>query len=143
MSGLWWSRRAIGLHAALVVSVPGLFVLFWWQLHRALAGNELSWVYTFEWPFFAVYAVWMWWKLVHEDALPVPDTAGDAPPRRPARKWPSWRRRCRLRPPTPGRTARPPDAPAGFDPYDESEPELAAYNRYLARLHADDRTEGP
>ncbi len=67
---MWWSRRAIGLHVALVVSVPGFFVLGWWQLHRALSGNELSWVYTFEWPFFAAYAVWMWWKLVHEEAAP-------------------------------------------------------------------------
>ena len=30
-----------------------------------------------------------------------------------------------------------------FDPYDESEPELAAYNRYLAGLHAADRRKRP
>jgi hypothetical protein len=64
---IWWSRRAIGLHVAVVVSVPGFFVLGWWQLHRALSGNDLSWVYTFEWPFFAIYAIYMWWKLLHEE----------------------------------------------------------------------------
>ena len=31
-----------------------------------------------------------------------------------------------------GRPARRPD----WDPFDESDPELAAYNRYLASLHA-------
>ena len=41
--------------------------LGWWQLDRALSGNTLSWVYTFEWPFFAAYAIFMWWKLLHEE----------------------------------------------------------------------------
>jgi hypothetical protein len=33
-----------------------------------LSGNTLSWVYTFEWPFFAGYAIYMWWKLLHEES---------------------------------------------------------------------------
>ena len=73
---LWWNRRALGLHATLAVTVPGFLALGWWQLHRALGGNGLSWAYTFEWPFFAGYAVYLWWKLVHEPVDgPVPETS--------------------------------------------------------------------
>ena len=36
---------------------------------RALGGNALSWAYVFEWPLFALFAVYMWWKVLHpEDA---------------------------------------------------------------------------
>lgn len=149
---MWWSRRAIGLHAALVVSVPGFFVLGWWQLHRALSGNELSWVYTFEWPFFAAYAVWMWWKLVHEvPAAPrldrsdgdegtpgldaaTPDAGGRAGAGSDASSMPVS---------AAAGPARDAGAALDFDPYDDSDPELAAYNRYLAGLHAADRTKRP
>jgi hypothetical protein len=31
-----------------------------------LGGNGLSWAYVFEWPAFAVYAVYMWWRLIHD-----------------------------------------------------------------------------
>jgi len=46
--------------------VPGCIALCWWQVTRALSGNSLSWAYVFEWPIFAGYAVFMWWKLIHE-----------------------------------------------------------------------------
>jgi hypothetical protein len=39
----------------------------WWQLGRALSGNGQSWAYTVEWPFFAAYGGWMWWKLLHDE----------------------------------------------------------------------------
>jgi hypothetical protein len=39
----------------------------WWQATRALAGNGLSWVYSVEWPVFALLAVAGWWYLIHED----------------------------------------------------------------------------
>jgi hypothetical protein len=62
----WWSRRAIGLHAVIIVIVPTFTALCVWQTRRALAGNDLSWAYVFEWPFFAGYAVYMWWRFLHE-----------------------------------------------------------------------------
>ena len=62
----WNSRRALLLHATVMFVVAACLALGWWQLERALSGNSLSWVYTFEWPFFAAYAVYMWWKLLHE-----------------------------------------------------------------------------
>jgi hypothetical protein len=66
VSGMWWSRRAVLLHLTLAILLPAFTGLFLWQVNRALSGNELSWAYVFEWPFFAGYAVFMWWRLVHE-----------------------------------------------------------------------------
>ena len=63
----WLSKRALLLHAEVLVVAPGCAVAGWWQATRALAGNGLSWVYSVEWPIFALLAVWGWWHLVHED----------------------------------------------------------------------------
>jgi hypothetical protein len=60
------SARALRLHLTALVVVASCLMLGWWQLERALSGNTLSWVYTFEWPFFAGYAIFMWWRLLHE-----------------------------------------------------------------------------
>ncbi|MCL5047732.1 MAG: hypothetical protein M1374_02930 [Firmicutes bacterium] len=64
---MWWNKRAVGLHATLLIVLPIFSGLADWQLSRALGGNSLSWVYTFEWPFFGFYAIVLWWKLIHED----------------------------------------------------------------------------
>jgi hypothetical protein len=119
MRGMWTSRRAVSLHVALIVFVPACVALTWWQVSRALGGNELSWVYTVEWPIFGAYAAFMWWKLVHDEPAPA-----DAPA------------------PTPA------DAPGPRDEADEGDEEtqggekddeLAEYNRYLADLNASGR----
>ncbi len=107
----WFSRRAIGYHAALAILVPACAALCDWQVHRALSGNDLSWAYVFEWPFFAGYGTYVWWRLVHDQ---LPGRAADAPPVQIQVE------------PTAERRAEEADAEA----------ELAAYNRYLAELHA-------
>jgi hypothetical protein len=109
----WFSRRAVLLHLTALVVVPGCLCLGWWQLHRALSGNTLSWAYTVEWPFFAAYGVYMWWRLVHEQ----PGLKAETPP------LPDEERRRR-------------DEAARTD--EEEDEELAAYNRYLARLNKSD-----
>jgi len=63
----WFSRRALLLHLEVAIVAPGCVVAGWWQATSALAGNELSWVYTVEWPVFALLAVAGWWYLIHED----------------------------------------------------------------------------
>ena len=63
----WLSRRAVLLHVALLVWFPGCLLAFWWQVHRAFSGNTLSYLYSAEWPAFAVIGVWGWWALVHTD----------------------------------------------------------------------------
>jgi len=62
----YFTRRCIGLHLLTLVLVPTFLLLGRWQYHAAMSGNTLSWVYTFEWPAFAVYALYVWWKLIHD-----------------------------------------------------------------------------
>jgi hypothetical protein len=81
----WTSWRAIRLHVTLAMVVPTFLALGWWQLDRALSGNLLSWAYTFEWPIFAAYAVFMWWKLLNEPRPGSDEEPGDGGVK-PARK---------------------------------------------------------
>jgi hypothetical protein len=100
------------LHLAAVVVVAGCLLAFWWQLHRALGGNDLSWAYCFEWPIFAVLGAIGWWQLVHDD--PRGEGHHSRPPAEPVSDLvPRW-------------------STAG----DEQDEELAAYNRYLSELAA-------
>ena len=118
-SRIWLSRRALKLHAVILIVVPGFMALCFWQLSRALGGNTLSWAYVFEWPLFAGYAIYMWWRLVHEAPEDTPPAGtGDA--------------------------AGGPDVPAAADParaaeQEEEDAELAAYNEYLAQLAERDK----
>lgn len=68
MKSRWLSARALWLHAALIVWVTGCVAASVWQVGRAIQGNTLSYMYSFEWPFFAVIGVVGWWALVHVDA---------------------------------------------------------------------------
>lgn len=63
----WFSPRALVLHAEVLVVAPGCAVAGWWQATSALRGNDLSWVYSVEWPIFCVLAILGWWHLLHED----------------------------------------------------------------------------
>ena len=117
-------------HLIMIGSVYGMLALGDWQLHRAEAGNSLSWAYTFEWPVFAVFAVVFWAKTIRDefhppaaagpgdDDIALPVGAVGAAPRRGAAV-----------------AAGEPAAP-------EEEAELAAYNAYLARLHREVRGHG-
>ncbi len=53
-------------HAVLLAGLALCAVAFWFELGRAERGNTLSWAYVFEWPLLAVFAVYMWWKVLHE-----------------------------------------------------------------------------
>lgn len=67
MRNKWLTGRAIKLHLLALLVVAVCLAAGWWQLTRALGGNGPSWAYTIEWPFFAAYAGWTWWKLLHEE----------------------------------------------------------------------------
>lgn len=79
------TKRAISLHLTLALVLPSFGALTWWQVRRAVSGNTLSYVYSFEWPLFAAYALYLWWKLVHEEPIRSPrraaatDTGSAAP----------------------------------------------------------------
>src|SRR5664280_1555656 len=52
-------------HLTVVVGLALCVAAFWFELGRAERGNELSWAYVFEWPLLAIFAIYMWWKLLH------------------------------------------------------------------------------
>ena len=89
---------------------------------RAVGGNSLSWAYVFEWPLFAGYAIYMWWRFVHEkpeeplEAVESENGHADAMPQALT------------------------GAPAAQAAQEDAE--LAAYNAYLARLAERDRATG-
>lgn len=146
----WLSRRALLLHLSLVVWFPGCLIAFWWQVHRAFAGNGLSYLYSVEWPVFAVTGVWAWWQLVHTD----PESVGRRAQERMAAASAVGAGETAGSPASPlvGQGARPLSADPGdagtgqhvatpipLRRPDQEDPELAAYNDRLARLAA----EGP
>jgi len=57
--------QALKLHLTLAVGLALCIAGFYFELSRALGGNSLSWAYVFEWPAFAVFAIYMWWNLLH------------------------------------------------------------------------------
>jgi hypothetical protein len=59
--------RWLGWHVLMVVAFCGMLWLGDWQFRRAMAGNGLSWAYTFEWPLFAVFAVVFWAKTIRDE----------------------------------------------------------------------------
>ncbi len=59
--------EALRLHLLAGVGVLLCGGAFWFELHRAEGGNELSWAYVFEWPLLAVFVVYMWWKFLYPD----------------------------------------------------------------------------
>jgi hypothetical protein len=101
-----------------------------WQLRRALAGNGLSWAYTFEWPLFAGFAIVFWVKTVRDEfkirraALTGADDDESLTPAGP------------LLPE--GIGMRPVEAPDD----DADDAELAAYNAYMTRLNTEVKGHG-
>jgi hypothetical protein len=62
----YFTWRCIGLHVLVLIVVPTFFLLGRWQFDAARSGNTLSWAYTVEWPLFGIYAIYVWWRLIHE-----------------------------------------------------------------------------
>jgi hypothetical protein len=63
----WFSSRAIALHVAVLLFTPGCALAGWWQITRAQDGNGLSYLYSVEWPIFALLGLYFWWMLLHTD----------------------------------------------------------------------------
>ncbi len=114
-------------HAALAVWVPGCAVAAWWQVGIALGGDSLGWVYSVMWPCFAVFGVVFWWFLVHDD----PTTLGASGLRR---------RKAATGADEGGSGDRSLADNARLARAEAEDPELAAYNAYLAALADEDKT---
>jgi hypothetical protein len=41
----------------------------WWQVGRAIQGNGLSYMYSIEWPAFAVLGVFGWWAMLNMEKV--------------------------------------------------------------------------
>lgn len=105
-------------HVLVAAAVVVFLGLARWQYGRAIGGNTLSWAYTLQWPLFAGFVVAMWVRTARDELRRVRD---EPPPPAP--------------PPIAPRPARPARRPRAVDP-EPDDPELAAYNRYLAWLNA-------
>ena len=122
-----FTPKWLGWTAFVIAATAGMLWLGDWQLHRAESGNALSWAYTFEWPLFAIFAVFFWFKTIRDEVHPPPE-AGPAD----AVGLPGG-----IPVPPPG--ARQASGSSGGGAGDggegdEEDEELAAYNAYLARL---------
>lgn len=124
----WLARHCVA--AALVTAFLGLG---WWQIRRAASGHSLSWAYAVEWPVFAAFVVFIWWREVRREISG--GTGGRSGPEAVVGRRPAGRpaRAAGIRRPVlTTRSGR--GYPAGgLDPGD---PELSAYNDYLAWLNA-------
>jgi type VI protein secretion system component VasK len=96
-------------HVLLVASLVLCAICFRWQLERALERDSiLNWSYAIEWGLFGAFALLTWgWFL--RDELRGPDITEFVP--------------------------APTYQPVAQPVSDDEDPELAAYNRYLAELN--------
>jgi hypothetical protein len=125
------SPRWLAWHAFAVVAFWGMFWLGDWQFRRALAGNGLSWAYTFEWPIFAVMGAIFWGKTIRDEFH---IRRGGGVPEAAAPDLPMGAMAANGLPTTAGSMSGSADEP--------EDPELAAYNAYLAKLNAEVKGHG-
>jgi hypothetical protein len=137
--------RWLSWHLFAVVAVAGMIWLGDWQLRRALAGNTLSWAYTFEWPIFAIFGVVFWVKTIKDELRPALNGDYQAPDI----VLPGGHDPARAGQPDFGRSGQSGqddgDEAAVRDPDSRDDPadrELAEYNAYLARLSSEVRRHG-
>jgi hypothetical protein len=62
----WTKLRSLGFHLVFVAIAASCGFAADWQIHRAMQGNVLSYLYSVEWPAIAVVVGIGWWQLVHD-----------------------------------------------------------------------------
>jgi hypothetical protein len=128
VSGPVWrfliTPRWLGWHLFVVLAFWGMLWLGDWQFRRAMAGNGLSWAYTFEWPLFAGFGIVFWARTVRDEFRL--RRGGDAAYR--------GEDATASGPVLPEGIGTRPIEPPGDEADDE---ELASYNAYLAKLNAE------
>jgi DNA-binding transcriptional regulator of glucitol operon len=117
------------LHVLFLVAFAVCVRLGWWQWDRAKShsGTMQNFGYALQWPLFAGFVVLLWWRAVRDVLHPKPadEETAEQPTTQPA-------------------DAVAPVAAAASAttipalPTDDEDPEVAAYNRYLASLYARD-----
>ncbi len=71
--------RLWGYHVFFTAAVVVCLWAGWFELGRARDGHQIAWVYTFEWPVFAVLFGFMWWHVVTDRPVqrPAPPSRAD------------------------------------------------------------------
>lgn len=131
MKGLW-TPAWIARHVLALAAIVGCLGLGWWQFSRASGGNTLSWGYTFEWPVFAGFFAFLWFREVQLTRRPPAEKAGEAGEAERAAEEEAAPEPLPGAPVTVGRPVR---VTVAAEP-GADDPELAAYNDYLAWLAA-------
>jgi DNA-binding transcriptional regulator of glucitol operon len=104
------------MHALVLFVVAAFLTLGWWQAIRAGDGNARSIGYALEWPTFAIIVIFLWVRAMRTE-LRMPEGSTDSPASYAAQLMP-------------------PRHQVSTD--EDDDPELAAYNRYLAELNDKD-----
>ena len=58
--------------AVLAIVIPFCTWAGWFEWNRAHEGHWRAWVYTFEWPFFAGVAIYMYRRFLRGDRIRIP-----------------------------------------------------------------------
>lgn len=69
----------IAKHVLALALIGGFLALGWWQVSRASAGNTLSWAYAFEWPVFAGFVAFIWYREIRDALRGAPTPAAPEP----------------------------------------------------------------
>lgn len=118
------TARRLGIAAFCVLSLVVCLGLAWWQFRRyeSASGDWQNFGYMLLWPIFGVFPTFMVWRMRRLRA----EDAATAAPEQPAKQT---------------EPAPPPRPRPVVRHDDDDDPELAAYNRYLAQLNALDQQE--
>lgn len=108
--------------------------LGWWQVMRAQSGNLRSYGYAAEWPLFAGFLIFFWMRILRMERAALDRRRGEA--ERAEAAGDQWS----TADPSQDRLqdAFAPWGPTPLAPELEPDPELDAYNAYLASLAAGD-----
>jgi DNA-binding transcriptional regulator of glucitol operon len=113
-------RPFVDIAVLLWVAVCG--VACYWQVTVALAGDDLGWLYSIEWPVFGIFGIVVWWNLIHDD----PEKVGNSALRNGLAHEPRVNDRSQHE------TTRSPS----------ESPDLERYNEYLSALAASEKKKG-
>jgi DNA-binding transcriptional regulator of glucitol operon len=118
-------RRRPALIALVIVAAAGCLALAWWQWTRfeSASGDFQNLGYALQWPFFAGFCVYAYYKFVRYEEAPQEPKRSNAVTEIPAGLLPE-----RPAPTTPATQS-------------DDDPVLREYNAYLAELAKKDRAE--
>jgi hypothetical protein len=134
--------RWLGWHLFAVAAVAGMAWLGDWQFRRAMAGNTLSWAYTFEWPIFAIFGIVFWLKTIRDELHPAADGARTSEVVLPAGARPGSGQGAGSRAAAAAAADGLPASVADQADDGQGDKELAEYNAYLAKLSREVKGHG-